>query len=218
IGRNTCKNLVDYLCTKDITLINRTADKAKQLAAELGLQFAPVEDLGLQVDKADIILVATNADEPVIFASQLAGKSNKIIIDLSIPFNVERSAAILSNVTLVNVDDLSKIKDATLYKRQTEVPKAIAIIEEQMAEFLEWHQMRRNVPVLKAVKERLTTMESCNLYNSYFSSLTQNTAPKITNEYKIQKVINAMALKMRSQNQRGCDYINAINEYIATTN
>ncbi|MBC7868548.1 MAG: glutamyl-tRNA reductase, partial [Gloeobacteraceae cyanobacterium ES-bin-316] len=126
IGRNTCKNLVDYLCTKDITLINRTADKAKQLAEELGLQFAPVEDLGLQVDKADIILVATNADEPVIFASQLAGKSNKIIIDLSIPFNVERSAAILSNVTLVNVDDLSKIKDATLYKRQTEVPKAIA--------------------------------------------------------------------------------------------
>ena len=32
IGRNTCKNLVDYLETNNITLINRSADKAKQLA------------------------------------------------------------------------------------------------------------------------------------------------------------------------------------------
>ena len=36
IGRNTCKNLVDYLDTKNITLINRTESKAETLANELG--------------------------------------------------------------------------------------------------------------------------------------------------------------------------------------
>ena len=35
-------------------------------------------------------------------------------------------------------------------------------------------------------------------------------------EKKIQKVINGMAIKMRNQNQCGCNYIEAINEYIAT--
>ena len=33
IGRNTCKNLVDYLETKNITLINRTEIKAAELAS-----------------------------------------------------------------------------------------------------------------------------------------------------------------------------------------
>src|SRR5215831_6305098 len=43
IGRNTCKNLIDYLGTKNVTLINRTEDKAFDLANELGLQFAFLE-------------------------------------------------------------------------------------------------------------------------------------------------------------------------------
>ncbi len=217
IGRNTCKNLVDYLGPKNITLINRSAEKAQDLAEELNLLCAPVEDLATQVDAADIILVATNADEPVILQSHLQGKAEKLIIDLSIPFNVEKSAGELSNVTLVNVDDLSKIKDATLHKRQLEVPKAQVIIEEQMAEFLDWHQMRKNVPVLRAVKNRLHAMDQCKLYNTYSSTSTCSSDPKVANDYRIQKVINSMALKMRKQNQRGCDYINAINEYIAAS-
>ena len=38
IGRNTCKNIVDYLGTNNITLINRTEDKATALANELHLK------------------------------------------------------------------------------------------------------------------------------------------------------------------------------------
>ena len=216
IGKNTCKNLVDYLDTNKITLINRTPDKAMELASELGLQFAAVEDLAGQIDDADIIVVATNADEPVILESHLNGKGAKLIIDLSIPFNVEQSAGLLPNVSLVNVDDLSKIKDATLHKRQLEVPKAQAIIAEQMEEFLAWHQMRKHVPVLRAIKNRLYSMDNCKLYNNYSSTVTCTSPTKVANDHSIQKVINSVALKMRTQNQRGCDYINAINEYIAT--
>ncbi len=216
IGRNTCKNLVDYLQTKNITLINRTESKAEELANELGLQFAPVEDLAQQVEEADIILVATNADEPVILQSHLLNKGHKIIIDLSIPCNVEKTAQDLKNIILVNVDDLSKIKDATLHKREAEIPKAEDIIKEQIFEFLEWYEMRKYVPLLKAVKNKLYAMHNCELYISYFAK--QNTppvTPAIT-DLKIQKVINGMAVNMRNQNQRGCNYITAINEFIAT--
>ena len=215
IGRNTCKNLVDYLDTKNITLINRTENKAAELAAELGLQYAPLQDLAKHVAEAAIILVATNSAEPVILKEHLINGSDKLIIDLSIPYNVEVAAQNLPNVTLINVDQLSKIKDASLQKREAEVPKAKIIIEEHINEFLSWHQMRRNVPVLKAVKVKLEQMNSCNLFiNSFYS--TTSTMPSVNHtEEKIQKVINGMALKMRSQNQRGCHYIEAINEYIA---
>ncbi len=216
IGRNTCKNLVDYLETKNITLINRTETKAVELATELGLEYAPVEDLKKNVADADIILVATNSVDPVILESHLLNHGNKIIIDLSIPCNVEAAAQKLHSTTFVNVDDLSKIKDATLHKREAEVPKAKAIINEQIFEFLEWHEMRKNVPALKSIKTKLHAMHNCELYVSYIArqNATVSTASNI--DLKIQKVVNGMALQMRSHNQRGCSYIAAINEFIAT--
>ena len=66
IGRNTCRNLIDYLETRNIVLINRTAEKATELAAELGLQTAAAADIDSEIQKADIVIVATNADTPVM--------------------------------------------------------------------------------------------------------------------------------------------------------
>ena len=215
IGRNTCKNLVDYLATKNITLINRTEGKAAELATELGLQYASMGELPKYIHESDIILVATNAVEPVIVASHLINSGQKLIIDLSIPYNVEKSAQELPTITLVNVDELAKIKDETLHKREAEIPQAKAIIAAHIQEFMEWHEMRKNVPVLKAVKHKLQAMDSCSLYSNYFSTLTTEPTQMDAAE-KIQKVINGMAIKMRHQNYRGCNYIEAINEYIAT--
>ena len=86
IGSNACKNLVDYLNTKNITLINRSYDKAAALANDLDLQIASIDNLQTEVDEADVILVATNAAEPVILQSHLINNQReKLIIDLSIP-------------------------------------------------------------------------------------------------------------------------------------
>jgi glutamyl-tRNA reductase len=216
IGKNTCKNLVDYLGTKNITLINRTDSKAKAVADELGLAYASFEQLPQYIAAADIILVATNSTEPVILQKHLMDAGEKLIIDLSIPYNVEKSAQDLQNIRLVNVDELSKIKDQTLNQRKAEVPKAKAIIAYHINEYLDWHQMRQHVPVLKAVKHKLQNMHSCNLYINYSATLTPAKIAYLNPEEKIQKVINGMAIKMRSQNQRGCNYIEAINEYIVT--
>src|SRR6202142_3568994 len=43
IGRNTCRNMVDYLGTRNLTLINRTESKAAELAAEIGVRYAPAD-------------------------------------------------------------------------------------------------------------------------------------------------------------------------------
>lgn len=163
-GRNTCKNVVEYLQTNNITLINRTQEKAEQLAQELGLTAAPIQDLDVHIKASDIILVATNAPEPIIRKEHLEGAGTKIIIDLSIPYNVEAEAQQLPNITLINVDELSRLKDETLNMRRAEVPKAKAIIAEHTAEFNEWLHMRRNVPVLKAVKSKLKEIHTSPLY------------------------------------------------------
>lgn len=211
IGRNTCKNLVDYLGTTRITLINRTTQKATELARELGLHYAAIEELAQYIETSDIILVATNATEPTILHSHLQHKGQKLIIDLSVPYNVEGTAQQLPNVTLVNVDELSRLKDETLQKREAEVPRAREIISVHIGEFTEWYEMRKHVPVLKAVKTKLKEIHTCPLFVRVSPNIPADAADA---DKKIQRVINGMASKMRQQNQGGCHYIQAINEFI----
>ena len=208
IGRVTCRNLVDYLQTSDITLINRTEETATVLASELGLKWAPMSQLAAQLATADVILVSTNAETPIVLKQHLEGKGAKLVIDLSVPCNVDAAVRELPGVTSVDVDMLSRIKDETLQKRQAEVPKAKAIIEEHIAEFKEWHDMRRHVPVLKEVKSKLKDIQAGGML-----LLPCNAA--VNDEERIQKVINLLATRMRRNYTPGCHYIQAINEYIA---
>ena len=212
IGTITCKNLVDYLPTSHITLMNRTPEKAESLASSFNLRTASVESLPEEIKLADIILVATNAAEPIILSTDLENKpGKKLIIDLSIPCNVEKKAADLEYVTLIDVDGLSKLKDETLMRRAAEVPKARVIIQTHLRELLEWHEMRKYVPVLKQVKIKLQEIHSSTLFEQ---PIPEN--PNSDNrDQKIQRVLNGMASKMRRENQRGCFYIEAINEFIA---
>jgi glutamyl-tRNA reductase len=212
IGRNTCKNLVDYLETQNITLINRSHDKASELAAELGLKWASLDNLSEEIEKADIILVATNSPEPTILKKHLEGKGEKLIIDLSIPYNVEIAAQHLPNVHLVNVDELSRMKDETLKMREGEVPKAKAIIAELMEEFSEWCEMRRHVPLLKELKSRLKQLYAHPQY------VHNATGPVKSIDSHIQRVINDTAGKIKLRNERGCQYITALHEFISAKN
>ncbi|BAU54981.1 glutamyl-tRNA reductase [Mucilaginibacter gotjawali] len=210
IGRNTCKNLVDYLGTTNITLVNRSEEKAVQLAAELNLKHAPINDLEACIADADIILTATSATEPTILSAHLKDKGEKLIIDLSVPNNVESSVKGMAGITLINVDELGKLKDETLQKREAEAPKAKMIIAEQMAEFMDWHQMRKNAPALKAIKTKLNQISA----EQQFAVKTAGVCPLVKIEVKIQRVINSIAAKMRAHNRQGCHYIEAINEFM----
>jgi glutamyl-tRNA reductase len=204
IGRNTCRNMVDYLGTKNVMLMNRTEQRAIELAAETGVSHAPMDQIAIHAGEADIILVATNAEHPTLLRSHLQDRGEKLVIDLSIPCNVETAVAELPGVTLINVDELSKIKDETLQRREAEIPKAKAIIAEHIAELMEWYAMRKHVPVITAVKTKLIELAEAG------GPVTADA------EEQIQRVINGMATRMRQHNRGGCHYIQAINEYIGT--
>lgn len=211
IGRSTCKNLVDYLGTRNITLINRTPQKAAALAAELGLHAAGEDELEKYVQLSDVVIVATNASKPVLLTSHLLNSVCKLIIDLSIPYNVDSAVKELPGIQLINVDELSGFKDETLKKREAEIPMAKSIISNHLKEFLEWCKMRKHLWVLKAVKSKLQELTRPSSSIPLFPvSVMHVTEP----HEKIQKVIDMMALKMRRQNQQGCHYIEAINDFM----
>lgn len=204
IGRNVCKNLADLVPSGRITLINRTSEKAKQIAEELHLNIAPFESLAKKIEESEIIIVATNAAQPILDKTHLHNNDPKILIDLSIPNNIHPEVKTLPHIVLANVDDLSRINDHTLQRREAEVPQAKAFITFYIHQFAEWYLMRQHVPVLKAVKEKLTELN-----HQLFE------AEQCDDTNAMQKTINNMALKMRSEERRpGCNYIEALNGYL----
>lgn len=218
IGRNTCKNLIDYLGCNNITLMNRTFEKAEKLAVELELAAMPTNQLEQAVAATDIIIVASNATEAIIRPKHLIAGTRQWIIDLSIPNNVAAEVAQVDGKELLNVDQLSRMKDETLQKRQAEVPRALAIIAEQTAEFYDWCRMRKQLAVLGQVKLKLEEIHVNTLsMDPQHTQWVYHTTFATTDEAasRIQKVLNTMAAKMRVKNQRGCHYLEAINDFMA---
>ncbi len=159
IGRNTCENLVKHTKNDHIVLINRTKDKAEKVAGKFNLIVKDYTDLPVEIQKADVLVVATGAQNPTIDKDLLNLKKPLLILDLSIPKNVHENVKSLSNVSLIHLDYLSQMTDETLEKRKEHIPAAEAIIAEVKAEFIAWMKARKFAPTIHALKEKLNAIK-----------------------------------------------------------
>lgn len=161
IGKNTCKNILEYTANKNVTLINRTYEKAlefKKNHHELTIE--PWVNLTQQIDNSDVLIVSTSASSPIIDKCHLRKGKKLLILDLSMPENVDFSVMDIEGITLVNVDELSKITDNTIEARQKEIPEAKKIIDKYKTEFNEWISHRKFVPAVNALKESLQVIQN----------------------------------------------------------
>lgn len=160
IGKNTCKNVLGYTSNKNVTLINRTHERAlefKETHPEISVK--NYDDLAEQISDTDILIVSTGADIHTINKTHLTEGKKLLILDLSLPENVDISVKNIDGITLVNVDELSKITDKTIETRINEIPAAEAIIEKYKGEFNDWMEQRKYVPAVNALKESLRIIQ-----------------------------------------------------------
>ena len=160
IGRNTCDNLVKHTDNNHITLINRTKNKAEKIAGKFNLIVKDYGELQTEIRKADILIVATGAQNPTISKELIYSDKQLLILDLSIPKNVSSDVEELSNVQLLHLDYLSQITDATIEKRKAQIPNAEVIIDEVKEEFGAWLETRKYAPTIKALKSKLEEIKS----------------------------------------------------------
>ncbi|WP_309640064.1 glutamyl-tRNA reductase [Flavobacterium sp.] len=201
IGRNTCENLVKHTKNEHITLINRTKDKAEKLAGKLNLIVKDYSELHLELQKADVVVVATGAQNPTIDKAILNLKKPMLILDLSIPKNVHENVKDLEGVSLIHMDHLSQMTDETLEKRKSHIPAAEAIIEEIKEEFLTWTKARKFAPTIHALKEKLNSIKEgeLNFQRKKISNFDEEQAELISNRI-IQKITNHFANHLKDDN------------------
>ena len=194
IGRNTCENLVKHTKHEQITLINRTKEKAERLARKLDVIVKDYADLQIELQKADVVVVATGAQNPTVDKAILNLKKPLLILDLSIPKNVNENVRDIEGVTLVHMDELSQITDETLENRKKYIPAAEAIIEEIKDEFMAWTKQRKFAPTIHALKAKLNTIKEgeLNFQRKKLANFDEEQAELITARI-IQKITNHFA-------------------------
>jgi len=160
IGRNTCDNLLKHTHNKHITLINRTKDTADQVAGKFNVKVKDFTDLQTEINKSDILIVATGAQRPTVSKDIISSDKALLILDLSIPKNVAEDVLEHPNVNLIHLDHLSQITDETIEHRQAEIPIAETIIYNEEKEFLTWLEARKFAPTIKALKHKLEEIKS----------------------------------------------------------
>lgn len=201
MGKHTCKNLAEYTKNKAVCLINRTEEKAISFVKEhTSIRNSTIENLRQEIDNADILIVSTGSDTPTVTKEHLSADKEILILDLSMPENVDTSVSEFENVSLVNVDELSKITLETLSTRQKEVPKAEEIIEVYKEEFNDWLNNRKLVPAINALKESLEAIQKdeINFHKKKIKNFDENHAEILTNRF-IQKITTQFVKHLKEE-------------------
>ncbi len=194
IGRNTCENLVKHTKNNNITLINRTKDKAERIAGKFNLTVKDYADLQSEIRQADILIVATGAQNATVSKELIYAKKELLILDLSIPKNVADDVLELENVKLIHLDHLSQMTDETLERRKQFIPQAREIIAEVEGDFNKWLETRKFAPTIKALKKKLKTMKDAELdfQRKKITDFNDEQAEIVSNRI-IQKIMNHFA-------------------------
>jgi len=193
IGQNTVENLVKHVYQPKIKIANRTQEKAEKISHKYNIPHVDYSDFDEELKKTDILIVATGAKHPIINTSHFPNGKETLVIDLSIPHNVEKDVTNNKNVTLIDVDELSKQIQQTIQQREKEIPKAEKIIKEMTKDFLEWEKKRKLAPNIHHFKASLKNMERNEMHNFYRKNKYININDMALSEKMIQKITNRFA-------------------------
>ena len=201
MGKHTCMNLAEYTKNKTVCLINRTEEKAISFVKEhTSIRNSSIENLTEEIANSDILIVSTGSDTPTVTKEHLSIDKEILILDLSMPENVDTSVSEYENVSLVNVDELSKITLETLSTRQKEVPIAEEIIEVYKEEFNDWLNNRKLVPAINALKESLEAIQKdeINFQKKKIKNFDETQAEILTNRF-IQKITTQFVKHLKEE-------------------
>ena len=142
-------------------VMNRSEEKAAQLAHEFGGKVIPWGDWENGLALPDVIVSSVSAEEPVLLRERvkhaMVQRKNRalLLMDLGMPRNIEASLADLYNVYLYDLDDLTEIVRQNRAAREEEIPRAEEIVEEHVMKFLSWQASVELVSLLDLLRTRV---------------------------------------------------------------
>jgi glutamyl-tRNA reductase len=200
MGQLTLQCLVDEGVSSAI-VTSRSFARAQKVAEEYGGSSIAFSDLWDHLPDTDILVTSTAAPHAMITVEKFREKMPKklksplFIIDIAIPRDVEPEIDELPNVFLYSVDDLQQIVTANFERRKAELPKAEAIISDEVSNFWRWYAGLRAVPFIKRFRERAENIRQAELDRA----LSQLDHLEETDRKRVERLTRDLLQKMLHQ-------------------
>ena len=151
---------VSRLGADQITIANRSAERAARLAGEYGGRPARLEDLDAELAVADVVIACAGATGLLVTTEMVeaarADERPMAIIDLALPHDVDPAVARLAGVTLINLAELA----AELHESEAgrEVLEVRRIVTQEVAAFLSARRQASVTPTVVALRSMATSV------------------------------------------------------------
>ncbi|MCP4459578.1 MAG: glutamyl-tRNA reductase [Cytophagales bacterium] len=203
IGQNVLENLKEEFT--DITLINRTKQRALDLVGNREYSVAEYSDLVSEVNKADVVISAATVDTILISKESLVTSlTQKLFLDLSVPRSINEDVEEVNGVMLYNIDQIEEKTSVVLDTRRNAISDVESILHEHLADFNNWAGEMEVSPTIKLLKERLEQIRKEELAR-HQKKLTASEIELLETVTKnmIQKVIKLPVLELKAACKRG---------------
>ena len=150
----------------NVTVVNRTYEKAKDLASRFHGKAKSIDELQEALMEADILISSTGAKDFVLSKQMVEQIEKKrkgkplFMVDIAVPRDLDPAIAELEGVFLYDIDDLEGIVQANLQERQKAADIIMLMIEEEIVQYKQWLRMLGVVPVISALREKALNIQS----------------------------------------------------------
>ena len=206
IGQDFCLNLVGSRLN-NVTILNRTPEKAEALANRCGFNFNSIENLREEIANADVIVSSVSGNDPLITRDLLQNikiLSHKFFIDLSMPRSVESSIDELHGAIVYNLDDIQEKTTEAVEKRKASVPHVQKIIGEAIVDFEDWSKEMVVSPTIQKLKQSLEQIRKEEL-SRFLKNAKPEEAQKLEDMSRslMQKFLKYPVLHLKAACRRG---------------
>ena len=172
VARLCCEHLRE---AGDVRLViaNRTRQRASALAREAGgvaIGWAEIDDYLAQ---ADVVLSSTGAPHEVLYAKDLReamrrrGGRRMLLVDLSLPRDIELGCGALPGAELYGLDDLSAISLAQRQQRLQAAAAAQTVVLAAAADFERRRCERQALPLIRSLRGKADEVREAELRRAF---------------------------------------------------
>jgi glutamyl-tRNA reductase len=153
----------------DLRIANRSPERAEALARRVGGRVVAWEHVFRELPDADVVVGTTASPEPVVRRRDVEAAMRErrgrpmFFLDLAMPRDFEAGVGDIYNVYAYGLDDLKEVAEENRVRRGREVPRAEAILEEDLARFLAWFGNLAVVPTLNGLQAKLASLRDAEL-------------------------------------------------------
>lgn len=200
----------------ELIITNRTREAAETLAAGIGATVAAWDERYAAIQNADVVLVTTGAETPVLLASEMPALAEnqppKLLIDLAIPRNVDPALDAAAGYEVIDLDVLHREVEAVQTQRQAEVPAAQQICAELLQEFVAWvfHQQGLQ-PAIEAIRDSFEAirLQEIERHHHRFEGADREELDRLTRSI-MQKLLAIPIVRLKNVHPDSVDFVRGI--------